>query len=284
MKHSINLKAKRFLNGMIDQALEEDGAWLDWTSLGLSEHDRRVRARILAKQDIIVAGLDVAAQTFHQLAGYGVDWLPNVEDGEKAMANQTIAAIEAKAWVILAGERTAINFLQRLSGIATLTKTYVDKIAEYKAKIIDTRKTTPCFRVLEKYAVRCGGGLNHRFGLNDGCLIKDNHIHLAGGVKQAVDSIRRYIPHLLKIEVEVENLDQVKECLDLGIQALLLDNMPITEIARTVEIVDGRILVEASGGINLENVAGIAKTGVDFISVGALTHSALAVDISLELE
>ena len=271
-------------NRLIHDALEEDGAWSDWTTLGLPDPDKKVRAVFLAKQDIVIAGMDIATQTFFYLSGEKVDFVPKVKDGEKVSPNQAIAGVEAKAWVVLAGERTALNFLQRLSGIATLTKRFVDKISGSKARIVDTRKTTPCIRSLEKYAVRCGGGLNHRFGLNDGCLIKDNHIRLAGGITRAVDAIRKRIPHLLKIEVEAESLEQVEECLGLGIQAILLDNMPIPVMAQAVEMIKGRMMVEASGGINLDNVAGIAQTGVDLISVGSLTHSANAVDISLELE
>ncbi|MBN2374161.1 carboxylating nicotinate-nucleotide diphosphorylase [bacterium] len=272
-------------NGLIRSALEEDGVWSDWTTLGLPDPNKKVEAVILAKQGLVAAGLDIAAQTFLYLSGGDkIDFAPKVKDGERVGPEEVIAVMQAEAWVILAGERTALNFLQRLSGIATLTKEFVDRIAGSKARIVDTRKTTPCMRSIEKYAVRCGGGLNHRFGLNDGCLVKDNHIRLAGGITRAVDAIRKRIPHLLKIEVEAENLEQVQECLDLEIQAILLDNMPTTVMAQAVKMIKGRMMVEASGRINLDNVADVASTGVDLISVGALTHSAKAVDISLELQ
>lgn len=277
-------RSKRIWDELIDFALSEDGARTDRTSLGLSNAHKKVYATIFSKQDLMTAGLDIAAQTFHRLADSPIVWLSELNDGERVTAGKPLARLAAEAWVILGGERTALNFLQRLSGIATVTRTYVDKVAGTKARVVDTRKTTPGMRGLEKYAVRCGGGYNHRFGLNDGCIIKDNHIRLAGSIKEAVGTIRQNIPHLWKIEVEVETLEQLKECLDLGIEAVLLDNMPIPMMKQAVEIVQGKMLVEASGGINLDNVAEVAQTGVDLISIGGLTHSAQAVDINLELD
>jgi nicotinate-nucleotide pyrophosphorylase (carboxylating) len=277
-------RSQRDWNELIDYALSEDGAWLDRTSFGLTSCQKKVYATIFSKQELILAGLDIAAQTFHRLSDSPIIWMTECSDGKKIKIGQPIARIEAEAWVILAAERTALNFIQRLSGVATLTKQYVDRIAGTRARIVDTRKTTPGMRILEKYAVRCGGGLNHRFGLNDGCLIKDNHIQLVGGIKKAVEMIRRNIPHIWRIEVEVETLEQVEECLRLGIEAVLLDNMPIPVIAEAVKMIKGKMLVEASGGISLENVLEIAQTGVDLISIGALTHSAPAVDVSLELD
>ena len=262
----------------------EDGAWTDPTSSGLKNNHKKVHATILSKQDLVIAGLEIAAQTFHYLMDGPIVWMTETEDGEKVKAGSPIARLQTEAWAVLAAERTVLNFLQRLSGIATLTRTYVDKIKDTKAKIVDTRKTTPCMRILEKFAVRCGGGTNHRFGLHDGCLIKDNHIRFAGSIKKAVDSIRRNISHLWRIEVEVETLRQVEECLNLDVDAVLLDNMPIPTMEKAVNMIKGRMLVEASGGINLDNVLKVAQTGVDLISVGALTHSAPAVDISLELD
>jgi nicotinate-nucleotide pyrophosphorylase (carboxylating) len=277
-------RSQRVWNELIDYALAEDGVWSDRTSLGLNYSQKEVKATVFSKQDLVLAGLDIAAQTFYRLANGPIIWMTESSDGQNIKAGQPIARIEAEAWVILAAERTALNFLQRLSGIATLTNQYVKRIAGTKAKVVDTRKTTPGMRILEKYAVRCGGALNHRFGLNDGCLIKDNHIRLAGDIKKAVDMIRENIPHLWRIEVEVENLEQVKECLSLGIEAVLLDNMPIPAMMEAVKMIQGKMLIEASGRINLKNVLEVAQTGVDLISIGALTHSAQSVDISLELE
>jgi nicotinate-nucleotide pyrophosphorylase (carboxylating) len=277
-------RSQRVWNELIDYALSEDGAWLDRTSFGLTCFQKKVKATIFSKQDLVLAGLDIAAQTFHRLSDSPIIWMTESGDGQKVKTGQPIARIEAEAWVVLAAERTALNFIQRLSGIATLTSQYVDRIAGTKAMVVDTRKTTPGMRILEKYAVRCGGGVNHRFGLNDGCLIKDNHIHLAGSIKKAVDMIRKNIPHLWRIEVEVETLKQVEECLSLGIEAVLLDNMPIPAIAEAVKMIKGRMLVEVSGRISLENILEVAQTGVDLISIGALTHSAPAVDVSLELD
>ena len=277
-------RSKRIWDELIDNALSEDGARTDWTSLGLSNAHKKVHATIFSKQDFILAGLDIAAQTFHRLAESPIVWMTELNDGERVMSGKPLARLAAEAWVILGGERTALNFLQRLSGIATVTRTYVDKVAGTKARVVDTRKTTPGMRGLEKYAVRCGGGYNHRYGLNDGCIIKDNHIRLAGSIKEAVGTIRQNIPHLWRIEVEVETLEQLKECLGLEIEAVLLDNMPVSMMKQAVEIVQGKMLVEASGGINLDNIAEVAQTGVDLISIGGLTHSAQAVDINLELD
>jgi len=272
-----------FSNELIVRALTEDSAWMDQTSLGLPDCHKRVQAVIVAKEDLIIAGLAVAAQTFRILAEGNEVWQSETGDGKRVKAGNTIACLDAEAWVILAGERTALNFLQRLCGIATLTNKFIERVAGTGAMIVDTRKTTPGVRMLEKYAVRCGGGLNHRFGLNDGCLIKDNHIRVAGGITQAVSAIRNTIPHLWRIEVEVESMNQVEECLDLGVEAVLLDNMSIPDMTKAVALIKGRMLIEASGGITLENVSEIARTGVDLISVGALTHSAPSVDISLEM-
>jgi len=277
-------KSQAVWDEFITYALREDGAWMDRTSLGLKNNHKKVHATIFSRQDLVIAGLEIAAQTFHHLTDGPIVWMTETRDGGRVKAGQPIARFQTEAWVILAAERTALNFLQRLSGIASLTRKYVDQIEGTKAKIVDTRKTTPCIRILEKFAVRCGGGINHRFGLHDGCLIKDNHIRFAGSIKKAVESIRENISHLWRIEVEVENLRQVEECLSLDIDAVLLDNMSISAMEESVNMIQGSMLVEASGGINLENVLEVAQTGVDLISVGALTHSAPAVDISLELD
>jgi nicotinate-nucleotide pyrophosphorylase (carboxylating) len=205
-------------------------------------------------------------------------------DGCRAHAGDILMAVSGSLTAMLTAERTAVNFLQRLSGIATLTRAFVERIAGTASRIVDTRKTTPGWRVLEKAAVRAGGGFNHRFGLYDGILIKDNHITAVGGVRQAVMEVRRKAPHTLRIEVEVETLEQLDEAIAAGADAVLLDNMGPTMMAEAVGRAGGRLLLEASGGVNLDNVREIAGTGVDLISVGALTHSARAVDISMEVE
>jgi nicotinate-nucleotide pyrophosphorylase (carboxylating) len=208
-------------------------------------------------------------------------------DGDAVPAMTPIATIEGPAWSLLAGERVALNLLQRLSGVATLTARYVKAVRETKARIVDTRKTTPGLRALEKAAVRHGGAHNHRFGLTDGVLIKDNHLAAVGGadrVGRAVALARQGAPHTLRIEIEVTTLDELVQALEAGADIVLLDNMEIAELRKAVAMTDGRALLEASGGVTLESVAEIAATGVDLISVGALTHSAPALDISLDLD
>ena len=207
---------------------------------------------------------------------------PFFSDGDRIKKGDVIAEVWGKTRTILSGERVSLNILQRLSGIATLTSMYNDKIQGTKAKIVDTRKTTPCLRFMEKYAVRTGGGGNHRFGLFDGILIKDNHIKAVGGIKESVTRAKKG-HHLLKIEVEVETLDQLREAIEAGADVVMLDNMPVHEMKEAVTLVKGRVLIEASGNVTLENIKDIADTGVDFISAGALTHSAPAADISLKI-
>ena len=204
-------------------------------------------------------------------------------DGEIVRSEKIIIEISGNMRSLLTAERTALNFLQRMSGIATLTKKFVDSVKGFKAKIIDTRKTTPCLRILEKYAVQCGGGINHRFGLYDGILIKDNHIKAAGGIIKAVKRVRDNAPHLIKIEVETKSLKEVKDALNCKADVIMLDNMDIPAIKKAVKLIDKRALIEVSGGVTLKNVSEIAATGVDYISIGALTHSARAVDISMEI-
>jgi nicotinate-nucleotide pyrophosphorylase (carboxylating) len=205
-----------------------------------------------------------------------------VEDASKVEAGGIIANLAGKTRALLTGERTALNFLGLLSGIATLTATYVAAVEGTRAKIVETRKTTPGLRAPEKYAVRCGGGMNHRFGLYDAVLVKDNHIAAAGGLADALNTLRTAVGHLVKIEVEVDTLDQLEEALRFPIDAVLLDNMDVGTLKKAVALVKGRVVTEASGGVTLENVGEIAKTGVDLISVGALTHSARSLDSSLE--
>jgi len=228
-----------------------------------------------------VAGLPVAALVFARLSP-DVVFRALVRDGERCPAATAVAEVSGPAWAVLGGERLALNFLQRLSGIATATARLVDKVAGTRARIVDTRKTTPGLRVLEKYAVRCGGGFNHRFGLYDGVLIKDNHLALAGGIARAVRAARERAPHTVRVEVEVEDLHGVAAALEAGADIILLDNMDVATMARAVAMVNGRALTEASGGISGETVAAVAATGVDFISVGALTHSVRSLDIGLD--
>jgi nicotinate-nucleotide pyrophosphorylase (carboxylating) len=195
----------------------------------------------------------------------------------------TVLEVEGRARVILSAERTALNLLGRLCGVATLTRAFVRATAGTRAQVVCTRKTTPGLRALEKYAVRCGGGANHRFGLDDAVLIKDNHVALAGGVRPAVERVRAAVGHMVKVELEVDTLDQLDEALDLGVDAVLLDNMSLEELRRAVAMVAGRVVTEASGGITLDTAAAVAGTGVDLLSVGALTHSAPFLDVSLEV-
>lgn len=243
----------------------------------------------MAKQDLILAGLEVADAVFGSFDPY-LQIESTVGDGEEVTNGKIFARIKGDAQILLAGERVALNFLQRLSGIATMTRKYVDAIAGTNARIVDTRKTTPGLRMLEKYAVKTGGGQNHRLGLDDGVLIKDNHLAMAGGVVEAVRRAREVAGHLHKIEVEVATLDQVIQALDAGADILMLDNMTPEMVRQSVEIIhsrepeDRRTLTEASGGINLQNVRAYAEAGVDLISIGALTHSAPAVDISFKIK
>jgi nicotinate-nucleotide pyrophosphorylase (carboxylating) len=239
-------------------------------------------ARIEAREPAVVAGLAVARACF-DAAGGGIDWDPVVSDGERVAAGQAIVRIRGPMRTILTGERTALNLLARLSGVATLTAKFVAAVAGTPARIVDTRKTTPGLRVLEKYAVRAGGGTNHRFGLDDGILIKDNHIAAAGGITEAVGRALSAGLHGLLIEVEVTDLDGLEEAVAAGAHAVLLDNMSPEIVAEAVTRAGGKVMLESSGGITLENVRDYAVTGVDLISVGALTHSVRAIDLSLEV-
>ena len=261
----------------------------DITSRAVVKTGQQARGNFMAKQDIVLAGLEIADAVFMHLDPY-LQIETTAADGESVPAGKVFARVIGEAQMLLAGERVALNFLQHLSGIATLTRKYVEAIAGTKAKIVDTRKTAPGLRALQKYAVAIGGGHNHRMGLDDGVLIKDNHIALAGGVTEAVRRAKETAGHLHKIEVEVATLDQVKEALKAKADILLLDNMTPETIRQAVEIVeahepeDHRTLLEASGGISLENVRAYAEAGVDLISIGALTHSAPAVDISFKIK
>jgi len=268
---------------IIRLALDEDIFTGDITSESMIPDDVMAKASFLSKDNGIIAGLDVVKAVFHKV-DQEIVFNKLVTDGTEIYKGQIIAIAEGRAKSLLSAERTALNFLQRLSGIATNTSRYVKAVSGYKAVIVDTRKTTPGWRVLEKYAVRVGGGHNHRFGLYDAVLIKDNHIAVVGSIAKAVAMAREKIPHTMKIEVETENLDQVAEAIESGVDIIMLDNMSLDMMSEAVKLIDGRALVEASGGVKLENVTDIAKTGVDLISIGALTHSAMPLDISMEME
>ncbi len=273
---------ERALNGLIDLAFAEDIGPGDITTESLVEPHRRGRGFILAKEDLILAGLDAARQVFLRLDPE-VGLSSEFEDGEPVRKGTVIAEVNGRLSALLRGERIALNFLQRLSGIATLTRTYVDRIQGEKVRLVDTRKTAPGWRALEKYAVRMGGAFNHRMGLYDGVLIKDNHIAVAGGVGAAVERVRDRVSHLVKIEVEAADMEQVEAALDAGADVIMLDNMSVDEIRAAVEFIGGRALVEISGGVNLERLKELAGTGADLISCGALTHGARSVDISMRI-
>jgi len=272
----------RSLDSLIELAFEEDIGIGDITTESTVPPSQKGIGILQAKSEGIVAGLPVAEQTFRKLDETLI-FRALVKDGDAVTAGMSIAEVQGSAKTILMGERTALNFLQRLSGVATLTSKFVKTIADYDVKIVDTRKTTPGWRALQKYAVRVGGGHNHRFGLYDGILIKDNHIVAAGGIHNAVKRAKEAAPHTAKIEVEVETIEQVNEALDAGVDILLLDNMSLDMMQQVVKLVANQAVTEASGGITLEKVQAVASTGVDFISVGALTHSAMPLDISLKL-
>ncbi len=273
---------------LIRHALVEDGAEADITTLCTVPVEQQSQADIIARQAGVIAGLTVAAATFRELDPRVLVELL-VEDGAIVQAGQKVAHISGPARAILSAERVALNFLGHLSGIATLTAQCVRALEGTKARILDTRKTTPGLRSLEKEAVRLGGGQNHRFNLSDGVLIKDNHIKAAGGISQAISLARRQAPHLLKIEVECETLIEVQEALEAETDVILLDNMPVETIRSAVEFIRStspKVLIEASGsiGTNPVTLAAVAATGVDFISLGAITHSAPQFDVSLEFD
>ena len=271
------------LDRLIDQALLEDIHTGDITTKAVVPFRRHATARLIAKECLVVAGLDVAARVFQRLSP-GVEWAGLLADGTRANAGDLLATVSGDASDLLMGERVALNLLQRLCGIATLTSRYVEAVAGTGVRIVDTRKTTPGLRELEKYAVRAGGGINHRTGLYDGILIKENHIAAAGGVTESIRRARAYIPHTLKIEIETETLAQVEEALAAGADIIMLDNMSLDEMRRAVALIGGKATIEASGGVNLDTVRAIAETGVNIISVGALTHSPKAMDISMLLD
>jgi len=271
------------LDRIIDAALLEDIHTGDITTRSLLLGDRAAKARLLAKEDLVLAGVSVAERVFRRLNPETL-FSANFSDGSRVVRGDVIATVQGAAADLLMGERVALNLLQRLSGIATITSRFVEAVRGTKARIVDTRKTTPGLRELEKYAVRVGGAHNHRTGLYDGVLIKENHIAAAGGIAEAIGRARAHVPHTLKIEIETESLAQVEEALAAGADVIMLDNMSLADMRSAVAMVSGRVPLEASGGVNLDTVRAIAETGVDIISVGALTHSPQAMDISMLLD
>lgn len=271
---------------IIQSALREDIGRGDITSQAIAPSSLTGKACIIAEEEGILAGIEVAKEVFRLTSGEKVEFISQLKDKDSLKGGLPVLILQTSALAILKGERVALNFLGRLSGIATLTKEYVDLASPFGTKILDTRKTTPNLRVLEKYAVRMGGGLNHRFGLDSGILIKDNHIRICGSLKKAVERIRQAIPPFWKIEVEADDLSEVKEAVELGVEAIMLDNMGLKEIKKAVDLIRQQakeIIIEASGGINLENVAEVAKSGVDLISVGSLTKAAKNLNMHLEI-
>ncbi len=269
------------LDAFLLAALQEDIGTGDITTESCIPADAVSRGGFRAKEDMVVCGLDVARRVF-QLVDPSVVFTPLVEEGARAMKGDIIAGVEGRSRSILMGERVSLNLMQRMCGIATRTAEAVAAVAGTKARIVDTRKSTPGLRVLEKYAVRVGGGGNHRFNLADGILIKDNHIRAAGGITQAIEAVRKNAPHTLRIEVETETLEEVLEALAAGADVIMLDNMDNDRMREAVGIIAGRAVVEASGNMGDRDLRAVAETGVDVISIGALTHSVRSSDISLK--
>lgn len=278
-----------FLNPLLIQdsvrrALEEDlGRAGDITTTATIPATAGARAVIASREAGVIAGLPLAEAAFHMIAP-GLRFIALVGDGGHVNAGDVVAEIEGSARAVLSAERVALNFLGRLSGIASLTNRFVQQVAGTDCRIVCTRKTTPGLRAFEKYAVRCGGGFNHRYGLDDAVLIKDNHIAVAGGVAAALRAAKASVGHLVKIEIEVDTIAQLREVLAEGADVVLLDNMGLETLREAVAMVEGAMLTEASGGVNLDTVAAIAATGVDMVSVGALTHSPRVLDLGLDIQ
>ena len=267
---------------LIDLAIAEDIGSGDITTNQLPDPFAKGRGEIVAKEPIVVTGLAIAKKVFEKFEP-GVDFKSNFTDGDKARVNDVIAEITGSMRALLSGERTALNFLQRLSGIATNVRSYVEELKNEKIRLVDTRKTVPGWRVLDKYAVRVGGAYNHRMGLYDGVLIKDNHIEAFGGIENAVKHIRNQVSHLIKIEIETSDIDEVNQALDAGADVIMLDNMDLDEITSAVDLINGQAIVEVSGRVCKSDLSRLAKTGVDIVSVGALIHEAVFVDISMRI-
>lgn len=271
---------KLYIDDIIMTALKEDMPLGDITTDNIIDGSSRSRAVLIARQEAVIAGLDVFERVF-RLLDDSVVFRRSIHDGDRVMNGDVFMEFEGNTAALLKGERSALNFLQHLSGIATKTSEFCQKVKGLPVKVVDTRKTTPGLRYLEKYAVRAGGGHNHRFCLSDGVLIKDNHIKAAGGINKAIQQVRNNIPHTIRIEVETETMEQVSEALESGADIIMLDNMTPKMMSEAVRLIDKRAVVEASGNITPDTVYNIACTGVDIISAGALTHTVKAVDISM---
>lgn len=270
------------IDNIITIALKEDMALGDITTDNLIGESSNSSAILIAKQSGIIAGLDVCERVF-KLLDENVFFKRNLEDGTIVEKGVIIAEIQGNSRILLKAERTALNFLQRLSGIASRTNEFCKLVNDLPVRVVDTRKTTPGLRLLEKYAVKIGGGYNHRFSLSDGVLIKDNHIKAAGGIRRAIELARKSVPHTIKIEVETETIEQVKQALECKAEIIMLDNMKLDMMKNAVEIINKTAIVEASGNVNIETIRDIAQTGVDIISIGELTHSVKAFDISMKI-
>ena len=271
------------LKKAIEKFLQEDIGSGDLTSEATLPEDLTGTAEFVAKGSFVLCGIETVAPLVFKTQNPSIEITSTSRDKTTASPGDILLTAQGPVLDLLKAERVALNLVQRLSGIATLTARFVEKVKPLPVKILDTRKTTPGLRMLEKYAVRVGGGHNHRFNLADGILIKDNHIEACGSIKNAVERMREKIPHTMKIEVEAATIEQVRECISCAVDIIMLDNMDPPRMREAVKLVGGRALLEASGGVNLDNVRQIAETGVDFISVGALTHSAPACDISMRL-
>lgn len=271
------------LKRLFETALKEDWNTGDITTISTVPKGTQIKGNFIAKAKGVLCGMDVAKAVFEYI-DKSVELEIFFKDGKSVEKGDVIATIKGNAISVLSGERLALNLMQRMSGIATNTKGIVDKVEGQDVKILDTRKTTPGLRMLEKYAVRVGGGYNHRYSLADGVLIKDNHIKAAGGITNAIEAARENVPHTLKIEIEVETMEQVKEAIEAGADIIMLDNMNNEQMTEAVAFIDGRALTEASGNMDQKDLVAVAKTGVDFISVGALTNSLYPLDISLKFK
>ncbi len=284
------LRADAFLSPLeieaaVTRALEEDlGRAGDVTSIATVPEDTQGRAVLAARKSGVIAGLPLVEAAFRKLSP-GIEIAAHARDGMAIQAGTKLMTISGNARAILGAERVGLNYLGHLSGIATATAIFAERIAHTKARVVCTRKTTPGLRALEKYAVRCGGGFNHRFGLDDAILIKDNHVAVAGGIKAVLTRAKQVAGHLVKIEIEVDSLDQFQEVLDVGLaDVVMIDNFDLESMRKAVAMVAGRLVIEASGGITLESAAAIAETGVDYLSSGALTHSVQNLDVGLDIE
>ncbi len=273
---------KNLLTELIRSFLSEDIGRGDLTSESIFDPEDCGAASLVAREPFIVAGAAKVAALVFKTQNPEIKTGSAVRDGASVSPGEVLLSVEGPVIDLLKAERVALNLFQRLSGIATLTSAFVDRVKDYPVRICDTRKTTPGLRMLEKYAVVAGGGSNHRYNLTDGILIKDNHIAACGSIKKAVKKIRNNVPHTLRIEVETDTLLQVQECLDCGVDIIMLDNMSPAVMSEAVRIIDGKALVEASGGVTIETIETVAKTGVDLISIGALTHSAPSCDIGMD--